>query len=65
MKRLGHFSGKIYEDNVDVKTIEECCTVIPKEKENDEAYLDLLQSRERIMCMMCPGECGLAKKMNY
>lgn len=54
-KRLGKYTGKIYE-NDEILNMQECGTII-----NDldtEAELEYLRSRNKIDCLFCPAGPG-------
>lgn len=59
MKRLGHFSGKIYDENYDTNLIEECCLLIPDELAEDEEYLHSKHAKHLLICVQCRG-CPMA-----
>ena len=54
MKRIGMFTGKIYDENVDVSTIEECCVMCGNPTEKDIA-------RAKLKCILCPGDKNCMK----
>lgn len=60
MKRLGKFSGKIYEYD-EIKTIEECCLCITDEQANDEEFISNYRSKSLLDCIGCNG-CPLSNK---
>ena len=61
MKRLGMYSGKIYEMDYDTKRIEECCLAISDEQANNKAWI-ASQHKEHIgECSNCFG-CPLSNK---
>ena len=39
MKRLGKFTGKIYDDDFDFSKCLECCVCISPEQANDEKFI--------------------------
>lgn len=51
IKRLGKYTGKIYE-NDEVLNMQECGTIISDLV--SEAELEYLRSRNRIDCLFCP-----------
>jgi hypothetical protein len=63
MKRLGLFTGKTYDDNIDTSTIKECCYMIPKDKENDKEYLQKYFMKETQKCKTCWYPCEEKQKI--
>ena len=53
MFRLGMFTGDIYESDVDVNTIHECCIMVNDDKRNDRNFLDNLRETNRFYCKRC------------
>lgn len=53
MFRLGMFTGDIYESDVDVNTIHECCIMVDDDKRNDRNFLDILRKNNRLCCCRC------------
>lgn len=54
MKRLGKFSGKIYEKS-EVKDMLECGTVISDEQANDEEFIKKHHVKDLLDCAKCFG----------
>ena len=66
MKRLGVYTGKIYDSFPvnDEGDALECCIKIPEDKENDKKYLYSLYAircKRLLNCYSC-GDCPEAKK---
>lgn len=57
MKRLGLYSGRIYDSGDDYS--EECCKVLTEEQANDEKWLDDQRLINSFKCMGCYG-CPLS-----
>ena len=53
MFRLGMFSGEIYESDVDVNAIHECCIMVDDDKRTDQNFLDNLRENNRLSCVKC------------
>ena len=61
MRRLGVFSGKVYEENVDVSSITECCYLF----ESDVEHQQVQNMRSALRCLSCNG-CPMAQnKENF
>lgn len=63
MKRLGHFTGKIYDEQVDHATIGECCTLIDDNGAKDEVKIEEMRNKyqsqcKRYNCFGCPEARG-------
>lgn len=52
MKRLGKFSGKIYDED-DIEYMLECCRIIPDDKINDKGYIDDMHIKDLLFCEQC------------
>lgn len=63
MKRLGKYSGKVYDKNYDLSLCEECCAVITDEQANDEIFIRDKHLKDSLICQCCNG-CPLSQK-NY
>lgn len=50
MKRIGCFTGKIYDETVDISTITECCVM-----NDNPTKIDILEAR--LKCEKCSGGC--------
>lgn len=57
MKRLGFYTGRVYDESVDVKDIKECCLVF--ESGNEEFVMRKSEELKRKHCIGC-FECGEA-----
>lgn len=53
MKRLGKFSGKIYDDQYKTEDIKECCQIITDEQSKDEEWLKERHTEHLIHCVGC------------
>ena len=60
MKRLGKFSGNIY-DRDEVSTMKECGIMITDEQAKDEEFIKQLHLKEIADCLRCPG-CPMTNK---
>lgn len=54
MKRLGKFSGQIYEWN-EGRTMPECGTIISDEQANDEEFISKHHVKDLLDCVKCFG----------
>ena len=54
MKRLGKFSGQIYEEN-EIKDMPECGVVITDEQANDEEFISKHHVKDLLDCVKCFG----------
>ena len=61
MKRLGMYSGKIYEFDYDVSQIEECCLVISDEEANNKEWIANKHEEHVSECSNC-FNCPLSNK---
>ena len=61
MKRLGMYSGKIYESDYDVNQIEECCLCISDEEANNKEWIANKHSEHVGECSNC-FSCPLSNK---
>lgn len=58
MKRMGKYTGTIYDEDYDFSKCPECCVCIPDDKLNDEEYLKNLRTKILVDCAIsCPGGC--------
>lgn len=55
MKRLGMFTGRIYDSNIKISEIEECCLQIPDEMVDNEEYMKKKKLENTIKCEGCKG----------
>ncbi len=62
MKRLGKYSGKIYDENYNLSQCEECCTVITDEQANDEIFIHEQRLKDSLTCLCC-NCCPLSQKI--
>ena len=60
MKRIGKFSGKIYDENFDFSNCKECCVCITDEQANDEDFCKSQHFEDLKHCIGCFG-CPMAK----
>ena len=54
MKRLGKYSGQIYEEN-EISIMEECGVCITDEQAKDEKWIESQHTKELIECLGCGG----------
>ena len=54
MKRLGKFSGQIYEES-EVKDMTECGVCITDEQSNDEEFIQKHHLKDLLDCVTCFG----------
>jgi len=62
MKRLGRFTGKVYNEQEALR-IEECCDVISDAQANNKAWLESKHKKDFEKCRECMS-CKEAKKIN-
>ena len=56
MKRLGFFTGKIYDDkDYNCRNYPECCLCLSDERAEDEEYLNKERLKNKIKCSGCNG----------
>lgn len=62
MKRLGKFSGRIY--NMGERNIEECCTIITDEQAADNEFIERHHKMDDLECKLCTGpyKCPMSKE---
>lgn len=53
MKRLGMYTGKIYDEDYDRSKIKECCVLLSDEYAENEAYISLLKAKNALRCNAC------------
>ena len=61
MKRLGKYTGKIYDEDYDFSNCPECCLCLTKEQEKDEQYISNMRVKNTIDCATCFGGCPASK----
>ena len=54
MKRLGKYSGKVYEEN-EIQNMDECGTVITDEQAADKDFIKAHHMCDLTQCMLCLG----------
>ena len=54
MKRLGMYSGRIYEEN-EVENMKECGVMLSDEQIDDEDHLEFMRRDYRAGCLICRG----------
>lgn len=65
MKRLGHFTGKIYtEEDFKQHNIHECCVMITDEQSADNKFVKDTFTRMHIDCLGCI-ECQESRKVVF
>lgn len=55
MKRLGHFTKTIYDENYDFSNCPECCLMITDEQANDEEFINQQHLKDLMNCITCMG----------
>lgn len=55
MKRLGKFTGKVYDENYDFSNCPECCVCISEEQFQDEKYIADHHVKDLLDCLKCMG----------
>ena len=55
MKRQGFFTGRIYDENYDVKNIKECCHMLSDEQCTDEKNEERHNNDLKNRCAGCNG----------
>ena len=55
MKRLGKFTGKIYDEDYDFSKCPECCLLISEEEAKDENFLREARFANYLSCAGCFG----------
>lgn len=61
MKRLGYFTGKIYDESIDTATIQECCLSLTEEQAKDEDFIQKKNFENKMKCITCFG-CPISQK---
>ena len=58
MKRLGKYTGKIYDNNEEAKYAGECCTIITDVQANDDKFIENHHRKDLMNCFFnCGGGC--------
>lgn len=60
MKRLGKYSGRIYEEN-EAPSMKECGVIITDEQANDDKYIKSHHAKDLVDCLGCGG-CPMFQK---
>lgn len=60
MRRIGKFTGVIYDEDYDFSLCQECCICVSEKDINDVDYIRDLKIRNQIDCIMCRG-CPASK----
>lgn len=55
MKRLGKYTGNIYDENFDTSKINECCLLIKDEDAENKEYIDNKRKELKQKCLLCMG----------
>lgn len=55
MKRLGKYTGKIYDDDYNFEMCPECCVCISDEDADNEDFVSERHSKDLIGCVSCMG----------
>lgn len=61
MKRLGKFTGTIYDEDYDFSQYPECCHCITDEEAKDEEFIidaHMNDLKDCVMCFGCPASHG-------
>lgn len=53
MKRLGKFTGTIYNEDYDFSKCPECCDVLTDSQANDSAFIEAKKLSNRAICTFC------------
>lgn len=61
MKRLGKFTGKVYDENYNFSNCPECCVCISEEQSKDEKYIADHHAKDLFDCLKCMG-CPVAMR---
>lgn len=64
MKRLGKFTGQVYDENFDTSNIKECCTLITDVEANDDDFIDRHHVSDLMDCVICLG-CEEAQRSSH
>lgn len=60
MRRVGNFTGKIYDADYDFAHCPECCTMISEDQLSNEGFLQNLRQNNILKCLSCAG-CPAAR----
>lgn len=55
MRRLGKFTGKVYDENYDFSNCPECCVLITEAQANDEQFVSEHHLTDLMDCISCRG----------
>lgn len=55
MRRIGKFTGTLYDENYDFSLCTECCSCVSERDINDVDYMHELKIRNLISCLTCRG----------
>jgi hypothetical protein len=58
MKRIGKYTGTIYDESINPKTIQECCVMKDNPTQNDI-------NKAKFDCLMCPGDKNCMKGKQF
>ena len=61
MKRLGKYTGKIYEDDYNFELCPECCVCISDDDAKNENYISERHNKDLLGCISCMG-CPAARR---
>lgn len=61
MKRLGKFTGKIYDDNYNFELCPECCVCISDDEAENDSFLSERHNKDLLECLNCMS-CPAAKR---
>lgn len=62
MKRLGKFTGQVYDENYDFSKCPECCVCISDEQAEDEQFIQNQHMKDLIDCLGCLGGCPASSR---
>lgn len=63
MKRIGIFTGKVYEGNFNINEITECCKMVSDETASNSNLVKFIHLTEKQRCEGC-FDCEASKRLN-
>ena len=55
MKRLGKYTGRVYNEDYDFSNCQECCVCITDEQATDTEFIDSHHLKDIMQCALCHG----------
>ena len=55
MKRLGKYTGRVYNEDYDFSNCQECCTCITDEQATDREFIESHHLKDIMECTLCHG----------